>query len=285
MIKTCLTAGTNYFLVAVDQAGNLSEQSNVLEVNIDTRPPHATIIEPQDNSKFQDKILIKAESPDTDIESVQFQYKRIQDSVWDNLGGPVTQSPYTGYLDPVSLGLPYGDYNLRALATDKGGKTDPSPTSITVTYTDMTSGDAPHDLKAVTNGDDVALAWSSNAEPDLDGYNVYRTSGNAKAKINGSVIKETAYQDEDLPDGVYTYEVTAVDMFGNESRASSSASAKVYAPSIQQPYTPTGQQIIEIHGSNASANSTVELFNETLNGLSLAGSVGAIPKVTSLSRN
>jgi Tol biopolymer transport system component/flagellar hook assembly protein FlgD/fibronectin type 3 domain-containing protein len=257
----------NYFLIAADQPGNLSEQSNALEVNIDTRPPHATIIEPQDNSKYQDKILIKAESPDTDIESVQFQYKRVQDSVWDNLGSPVTQTPYAVNLDPVSLGLPYGGYHLKAIATDDGGKTDPSPALITVTYTDMTSGDAPHDLKVTTNGDDVDLEWSDNAESDLDGYNVYRTSGTAKEKINGSAVKETACQDEDLPDGDYTYEVTALDIYGNESKPSNSASAKVYAPSIQQPYTPTGQQIIEIQGSDASVNSTVELLTETLDGL------------------
>jgi len=264
----------NYFLIAADQAGNLSEQSNALEVNIDTRPPHATIGEPADKYKFQDILFIRAESPDTDI-SVQFQYKRVQDSVWDNLCSPVTQTPYTVNLDPVSFGLPYGDYNLRALATDQGGKTDPSPASITLAYTDMTSGDIPHDLKAVTNGKDVALTWTGNAHSDLEGYNVYRTSGTSKSKINGSPITEAAYQDQDLPDGVYTYEVAAVGMYGNESSPSSSVSAKVYAPSIQQPYTPTGQQIIEIHGSNASANSTVELFNETLNGLSPVGSASA----------
>ena len=64
-----------YYLIAMDQAGNMSEQSNVIEVNIDTRAPKANIVEPLDRSKLQNKTFIKAESPDLDIASIQFQYK------------------------------------------------------------------------------------------------------------------------------------------------------------------------------------------------------------------
>jgi Tol biopolymer transport system component/flagellar hook assembly protein FlgD len=260
-----------YYLIAMDQAGNMSDQSNTLEVDIDTHPPKATIVDPLDKSKFEDKTLVKAESPDLDIASVQFQYKRAQDTTWINLGSPVTQIPYITYLDPITLGMSYGDYHLRAVATDKGAKTDPAPSYITVTYTDLTAPDTPIELKALTDGKDVTLTWKANTETDLDGYNIYRTSGNTKAKINTSIVKGMTYQDKDLSGGTYTYEVTALDTYGNESKPSNSASAKIYAPSIAQPYTPKGQKTIAINGSNAEAGSTVEIFVEDVAGYGLRG--------------
>ena len=132
-----------YYLIAMDQAGNLSDQSNTIEVNLDTHPPHATIVEPSDKSKFDSTLRIKAESTDLDITSIQFQYKRAQDSIWINLNNLITQPPYITYLDPSLMGLTYGNYNLRAVATDKGGKTDPTPSYVTVTYTDITAPSAP----------------------------------------------------------------------------------------------------------------------------------------------
>ena len=64
-----------YYLNAMDQAGNISDQSNTLELTIDTRPPHATIVDPADGTMIGNKIFVKAESPDLDIASVQFQYQ------------------------------------------------------------------------------------------------------------------------------------------------------------------------------------------------------------------
>jgi hypothetical protein len=94
-----------YYLIAVDLAGNMSEASNSLEVEIDTHSPRATIVEPTDKSKFQSKTLIRAETPDIDIASIQFQHKRSVDSdtMWVNLGTAVKKSPYITYLDPAVL--------------------------------------------------------------------------------------------------------------------------------------------------------------------------------------
>ncbi|MEW6571053.1 MAG: CARDB domain-containing protein [Nitrospirota bacterium] len=250
----------SYYLTAMDQAGNMSEPSNTLEVNIDTHAPRATIVEPADSAKFEGKIPVRAETTDLDISSIQFQYKKAADTTWLNLGNPVTQAPYTTYLDPVAQGFTYGDYNLRAVATDKSGKTDPSPPYIKVAFTDLASPNAPADLKAIVNGKDVTLAWTANTEADLNGYNMYRISGSTKTKINSLVIKETTYSDSNLSDGSYVYEVTAVDHYDNESKPSNSASVKIYAPLLMQPYTPTGDKVITIHGNKAEINSIVEVY-------------------------
>jgi len=258
-----------YYVVAVDKAGNTSDPSDIREVSIDMHPPHAVILDPVDNATIGSKIFIKATSPDLDIASIQFQYQGAQDSAWTNLGGPVTNGSMAAYLDPVMLDLGYGAYHLRAVAIDKGQKTDPSPALITINYTDLTPPTMPQGITAKTAGGTVALAWIANTESDLDGYNIYRTSGNLKTKINSSVIKampQPSYQDSGLTDGDYFYEVTAVDSHNNESKASGSVNAKIYMPVIAQPYTPVSQTMIPIQGSNAAIDGTVSLFADTISG-------------------
>ena len=258
-----------YYLAAMDSAGNISVRSNTIEVNIDTHPPQALIVEPEDSFKLEDTILIRAESPDLDITSIQFEYKKVEDADWINLGDAVTTQPYMTSLNPVSLVLIYGDYNLRAVAVDGGGQTDPSPSFITVTYTDLTAPEAPVDLNALTNGQDVTLAWTANTEADLDGYNIYRTSGETKTRINTEIVKDITYIDSGLPDGTYEYEITAIDIYGNESPASGSVPAKIYAPLIEQPYTPAGENVVLINGSDAETDSTVEIYVEDVSGYGL----------------
>jgi hypothetical protein len=71
--------------------------------------------------------------------------------------------------------------------------------------------------------------WDSNREPDLAGYNVYRTYGMASwplelsafKRLNGSLIEENFFHDEGapngLPDNYVYYVVTAVNSSGEES--------------------------------------------------------------------
>ena len=269
--KTLPDGTFRYYLVAVDQAGNQSEPSDVREATIDTHPPHATIVDPAPGAVFENTILVKAESPDLDIAKVQFEYKKAQDSVWTALGAPVTSRLFVMYLDPAGLALAYGNYQLRAVATDKGNKTDPAPSMITVTYTDLTAPAAPAGLTAKTTGADVTLTWTANTETDLDGYNVYRTFSGTRTKVNAAIVKTTQYQDTGLADGTYTYEVTAVDTHANESKPSNSAPARVYVPVLTQPYTPAGQGAVQVEGSNAEAHAVVDIVVETGAGFELRG--------------
>ncbi|NOZ67934.1 MAG: hypothetical protein GXP46_01490, partial [Deferribacteres bacterium] len=264
-----------YYLVAMDNAGNTSEPSNSLEVTIDTRAPQAIITEPQDGIEFEKGILLTAESADLDTASVRFQFKKAEDTAWTDLGDPVKTRPYTAYLDPAALALSYGDYHLRAVATDAGGRTDPSPLFITVAYTDLTAPDAPRDLNALTTGSDVTLTWTAGAEADIDGYNIYRIIDGIKTKVNYETVKDTTYTDGNLLDGTYEYEITAVDTHGNESLPSGRVPAKIYAPLIEQPYTPVGENVITVSGSNAEADSAVEITIEDVAGSVLQVNTGS----------
>lgn len=256
--KSLADGDYRYYLVALDQAGNSSDQSNTLDVSVDMRPPHMTIIAPASGNKFDGSLMINAETLDNDIATVQFQYKRSQDASWTNLGAPLTKSPFITYLDPKSLGLVYGDYQVQVLAIDKGGKSDLDPPSVTVSYADLTPPDVPSGLAAKVTGGDVSLTWSASSEANVS-YNIYRWSAGTRSKINGVPVTTASFADINVLDGTYQYEITSVDSVGNESKASELATAKIYAPIIIQPFTPVKEPTLNLTGTGVSPNVTVEI--------------------------
>ncbi len=85
---------------------------------------------------------------------------------------------------------------------------------------DTTPPAAPQGAQALSEGDGVHLSWNPNTEPDLAGYNVYRRiAGGSATRLNNVLLTDTHYIDTTAPpdpQGV-TYEITAVDVRGNES--------------------------------------------------------------------
>lgn len=93
---------------------------------------------------------------------------------------------------------------------------------------DTTAPDAPADLWALAGDETVSLDWADNSEPDLDGYNLYRstTSGSFGARLNSSLLTDSNYIDDNVANGtIYYYVVTAVDTNENESGDSVEACA------------------------------------------------------------
>jgi hypothetical protein len=97
---------------------------------------------------------------------------------------------------------------------------------------------APSGLTATAGNATVSLDWNDNGEPDLTGYNVYRSAGAcgpygliapnvaASAYVDNNVVNNTAY----------CYVVSAVNASGSESAYSNQASA-----------TPTSGGVATIH--------------------------------------
>ena len=273
-----------YYVLAMDQAGNVSDQSVTQTVTIDTHAPHATIMDPADQAKIGQKFMVRAECPDLDVASVRFQYQGIASSPsttsdWLTLGPPVTSSTMMTNVDPsvAGLGLAYGDYRLRVIAKDKAGNEDWTAEFVTITYADLTPPAMPESLSALVTGGTVTLTWSANTDPDLNGYNLYRTAGNSKTLVNSGLIPANAnpvYQDSGLEDAVYLYELTAVDASGNESR-SAAVTARIYTPVITQNYTPVAESSIQVLGTNAGALASVTLLSDTAAGLVSVGTTTA----------
>jgi hypothetical protein len=86
----------------------------------------------------------------------------------------------------------------------------------------------PENLAADVSGDTVTLSWDANAEPDIAGYNVYRSdvSGGPYDKINDETVSELVYTD--VPGtGDYYYCATAQIHAVTESRLSNEVTAPV----------------------------------------------------------
>ena len=150
-------------------------------------------------------------------------------------GGPYTQVN-TSLLTARTFsdsGLTNGTtyyYVVKAVDTSSNVSNASSQASATPTggTTDTTPPAPPTGLTATPGNASASLAWSANTEPDLGGYNVYRstTSGGSYTKLNSSLLTARSYNDMGLTNGTkYYYVVRAVDTSNNVSNPSSEASA------------------------------------------------------------
>lgn len=93
---------------------------------------------------------------------------------------------------------------------------------------DTTPPASPTGLSATAGNGTILLDWNNNPEPDMAGYNVYRstTSGSGYNKLNSSLLSSSDYIDNTVTNGIiYYYVVTAVDTHDNESDYSSQTSS------------------------------------------------------------
>jgi hypothetical protein len=95
----------------------------------------------------------------------------------------------------------------------------------------------PAGLQAAYSGEGqkpfIDLIWAPVTNADLAGYNIYGREANGDTggkmvKLNSELVKSPSYRDSAVASGkTYTYEVSAVDVRGNESRHSEAASESV----------------------------------------------------------
>ncbi len=113
-------------------------------------------------------------------------------------------------------------------AEDNSGNESLNSSEASATPQDTTAPSSPTGLGATAGSASVSLDWNNNAEGDLDGYNVYRStiSGSGYTKLNGSLVATSDYTDNTAVNGTtYYYVVTAVDTSANESSNSIEVSA------------------------------------------------------------
>ncbi len=127
------------------------------------------------------------------------------------------------------------EYEWYAVAGD-GNATTTGPIWSFTTEADATEPAAPSGLIATPGAGNVTLDWTANTEPDLVGYNVYRSLtspvSTAGTPLNGlTPVATNTYVDTTVSGGnEYFYVVTAVDSSDNELLVSNEDSATPTVP-------------------------------------------------------
>jgi hypothetical protein len=91
------------------------------------------------------------------------------------------------------------------------------PESVSVLIQDKTPPQVPSGLDIVVSETGAFVTWSANAESDLAGYHVFRNG----MALGDKLIATNSFFDSDYRSG-FSYAVSAVDEFGNESAQSAS---------------------------------------------------------------
>lgn len=245
----------SYRVYAIDSAGNISAPSQPFIVSRDAGPPSAVLLRPVEGAIFDGPIELVATTEDLDVDSIGFAYRGVGSGPWLPIGEPVRSAPWRQVLDASELA--YGDYEIRALATDIGGQVDPQPPIVQIRIDDVSAPPTPVGLVARALGAVAQLSWTANSEPDLEGYRLQRFAPSEGwtevAQLDGTA---TSYEDPEREIGSHRYRLLAVDVSGNASDASNEAVAEVFAIDLRElPISPTQANAIEVRGSSPRAGS------------------------------
>eukprot|EP00957_Ditylum_brightwellii_P081351 6188331-Ditylum_brightwellii.AAC.1 len=197
-----------YYVVAVDAAGNVSENSDSIEVTTDDVTPPDTPGNLLLSSVSEDKAIITW-APSSDNVAVK-GYNIYRD------GNKIAEiPPGISYADEEVV--PSYTYTYSVEAFDAAGNGSENSDSVQVTIPDETSPSQPTKLELISVFEDKAsITWAPSSDNvGVTGYRIYRDN----TMIN--TVTGTSYMDTGLDIlETYTYYVVAVDAAGNESEVS-----------------------------------------------------------------
>ncbi|HSB10574.1 MAG TPA: fibronectin type III domain-containing protein [Blastocatellia bacterium] len=118
-------------------------------------------------------------------------------------------------------------YSVRALSQGATGLVE-SADSEPLPYTpvDTFQPSAPDPVSIASANGTISLFWPTSSERDVIGYNIYRANSpdaqsDAWTRLNEQPVSTVTYRDERVVvDQAYSYRVTAIDRFNNESQPS-----------------------------------------------------------------
>lgn len=187
----------------------------------------------------------------------------------------IRQSPFTA---PADCTVTLNDGSPVTTETRLSGciVSQPPPPS------DTTTPSVPTNLAAVLEGNTANLSWTASSDDvAVAGYRVTRNGTVLPGTVAG-----TAFADQGLAAGTYTYSVTAFDGAGNVSGPSNSASVTVPAAE-PQPSDTTAPSVpadlsatvvgttVSLGWAPSSDNTAVAGYNVTRNGIFLTATGGA----------
>lgn len=220
----------DYTVYAMDRVGNISLPSNTVTAVVETRPPHVSFVKPEDDGWFDENLLIQLQSDDQDIAQVELFYRADSSADWLVLD-TLSSEPYETTVATHEWN--YGQYELKAVATDVNNNVDPEPSTRAARRRDSIAPYLEPPLTTQVEGGQVTIGWTPSPDSDVSGYEVYRkpASSNADyAKVEDVSGSQTnSFTDSIDNDGQYLYRVKAIDTWGNHSAAVDSDAVHVFS--------------------------------------------------------
>jgi fibronectin type 3 domain-containing protein len=258
---TGLTNGTIYYYVVRAENTSAQESGNSTEVSatpVDAppAPPSGLVATPQ-NAQVS---LDWSDNSEPDLSGYNVHRSTTPGGPYTKVNGPVVSA--SDYLDTgLSNGTTYY-YVVTAVDTGSNESGNSSEAGATPAATPPA---APTGLIATAGQDQVSLDWNDNSEPDLAGYNVYRstTASGPYTKVNGSLVAVSAYTDTGLTGGVtYYYVVRAENTGAQESGNSNESSATPYSVLIA---AASADAYVSEQKSNSNYGSATEIIVKSKN--------------------
>ena len=203
-IDNGLSSSTSYeyYVVACDTAGNLSERSNILEAATDVDEYAPTQPKNLSAKILSDGIVRLSWTASSDNGSVE-KY-----NVYRN-GVLIGTSTGTAYTDSAAVG---GYYEYYVEAVDNEGNVSRASESA---YIDNLAPTAPILTLNSVHENSIFLSWESTDNVKVTKYELYR-NGEKYKSLDGSTFVDLSVED----DKTYTYYVVAFDAFSNASEKS-----------------------------------------------------------------
>ncbi|HEY7336829.1 MAG TPA: hypothetical protein VH639_18180 [Bryobacteraceae bacterium] len=139
---------------------------------------------------------------------------------------PIAETDAPQYLDTsAQIGT---EYRYIVMAIE--GESHRSVVSDTASMTpkDEFAPAVPAGVTASGGSNSIELAWVRNTEADFRGYNVFRAEGTGMFEKIASLIEAPVFSDaKAAPGKMYRYQISAVDLAGNESARSETVTASI----------------------------------------------------------
>ncbi len=232
-----------YAIRYINAAGQRAAFSNFLLIEPAAKVAQAPTIVATGNEVTESAITINWQPPAANIDGSTpvnllgynvYRVEEAQDQISD---APINSGLVSGnqYSDKnFKFGETYR-YVVRAVSLGTGGNPVESlnSNSITVAPRDVFTPSAPSSITIAAAPGRLSLFFPANPEPDIAGYNIYRSTDpnlpkEQWSKLNSDLLTRTTFQDERVEPGRrYYYYLTAVDQAGNVSPPSEVVSETV----------------------------------------------------------
>jgi len=149
---------------------------------------------------------------------------RIFRAVADGTPERLAEADHPEFVDETTEYDKTYQYRVQGITDDLHGSEVSDPAAIMPK--DEFPPAVPGALTAILGVNTVELAWTRNTEKDFKGYNVYRSTDGGPFEKIAELIPAPTFSDSKIEPGKkYRYEVSAVDIKGNESAHSTPADA------------------------------------------------------------